>query len=241
MYELYIALLPVVFLLSYIYKRDYDKEPRGLLIKLFIFGAFSTVPLMITEILTGNIFPTYGVTSFFYMFLTIFVTVAIQEEFFKWIITYIVTFRNKEYNHPYDGIVYSVFVSLGFACAENLLYVFTHGIDTGWYRAITAVPSHCVDAVLMGYFLSKAKGYIIKNDNRATINLILSILVPGLLHTFYDSIIFYYTNIADQFYLVLFYIQLVLSFVIAFLIVKKVSNNKYNFDGSEITVNSDRR
>ena len=49
------------------------------------------------------------------------------------------------------------------------------------------------------------------------------------------------TPVRTLFYLVLFYIQLVLSFVIAFLIVKKVSNNKYNFDGSEITVNSDRR
>jgi RsiW-degrading membrane proteinase PrsW (M82 family) len=241
MYELYIALLPVVYLLSYVYRHDYEKEPRGLLIKLFIFGALSTVPILFIELAAGDIFPTTGVSSFVYMFLTIFITVALAEEFFKWIITYVITFRNKEYNHPYDGIVYAVFTSLGFACAENLLYVFTHGVDTGWYRAITAVPSHCVDAVLMGYFFSKSKAYANKNDNRATLYLILSIMVPSLLHTFYDSIIFLYSNVNNPVYLVIFYAQLVVSYFIALTLVKKIAKVKYNFDGSELTVNNNKR
>mgnify|MGYP002514454572 CR=1 FL=1 len=57
-------------------------------------------------------------------------------------------------------IVYSVFVSLGFACFENILYVFANqSIAVGISRGILSVPGHACDAVFMGYYLSMAKFY----------------------------------------------------------------------------------
>ena len=49
-----------------------------------------------------------------------------------------------------------MFVALGFAALENFLYVMTSDISTGLVRAVTAIPGHASDAIIMGYFL----GYI---------------------------------------------------------------------------------
>ncbi|MGC4023033.1 MAG: PrsW family glutamic-type intramembrane protease [Cyclobacteriaceae bacterium] len=68
-------------------------------------------------------------------------------------------YPNKNFNEPFDGIVYAVSVSLGFAGLENILYVTNSpdGIATGIMRMFTAVPAHATFAVLMGYFLGRAK------------------------------------------------------------------------------------
>ena len=54
-------------------------------------------------------------------------------------------------------IVYASFVALGFACFENILYVSDSGIVTGLIRAVTAVPGHVCDGILMGSYLALAK------------------------------------------------------------------------------------
>ena len=53
---------------------------------------------------------------------------AIPEEVAKFVMLYLLVWKSKELNHHYDGIVYSVFVSLGFALIENILYVFQGGL-----------------------------------------------------------------------------------------------------------------
>ena len=44
-YLIYISIIPVVLLLFYIYKKDVEVEPRGMLIKIFVFGCLSTVTI----------------------------------------------------------------------------------------------------------------------------------------------------------------------------------------------------
>jgi RsiW-degrading membrane proteinase PrsW (M82 family) len=66
-------------------------------------------------------------------------------------------FHNKNFNEPFDGIVYAVMVSMGFATLENVIYVLEYGYETAILRMFTAVPAHATFGVLMGYFLGKAK------------------------------------------------------------------------------------
>jgi RsiW-degrading membrane proteinase PrsW (M82 family) len=68
-----------------------------------------------------------------------------------------VLYNNKNFNEPFDGIVYAVIVSMGFATIENIIYVFQYGFATGILRLFTAVPAHAAFGILMGYFLGKAK------------------------------------------------------------------------------------
>jgi protease PrsW len=85
--------------------------------------------------------------------------VALIEEFSKFIFVRWVLYPNKNFNEPFDGIVYAVTVSLGFAGLENILYVLgdNGGVETAILRMFTAVPAHASFGVLMGYFLGKAK------------------------------------------------------------------------------------
>jgi ABC-type glycerol-3-phosphate transport system permease component len=93
----------------------------------------------------------------------------------------------------YDGIIYAVFVSLGFALVENILYVFAHGIGIAFVRAILAVPGHGLFAVAMGYFLSLAKFNKQKDLQKY---LVLSLVVPMGLHGTYNFLLMYSSNLS---------------------------------------------
>jgi RsiW-degrading membrane proteinase PrsW (M82 family) len=68
----------------------------------------------------------------------------------------IYAFRQKEFDEPFDGIVYGVVVSLGFAAVENIFYVMDGGVSVGLLRMFTAVPAHASLGVIMGYYFGLA-------------------------------------------------------------------------------------
>ena len=181
---LIIALAPVLIILIYVYVRDkYEKEPIGLLIKALFAGAFVVVPIIFVESflsIYGGMFTGY--TSVAY---TAFVVAAFTEELFKFIALYIVIWKNKEFNEKFDGIVYAVFVSLGFAAVENVIYVFQYGHGTGISRALTAVPGHALFGVAMGYYFGLAR---LAPENKSK-NFLLAFIVPVGLHGLYDFIL----------------------------------------------------
>lgn len=196
---LFLAIIPVVVICTFIYRKDKNKEPGFLLVTLFLMGIASCfLVLLLTKILT-LIFPFMDGQTNRNIFETMayaFIGVALVEEFCKWIMVYIRGYINKAFDEVYDGIVYSVYVSLGFAFLENIMYVLSQkstqlGMSVAINRAFLAVPGHACDAVFMGYYLSLAKvnSYRGRKDLERN-NLILSILVPTILHGVYDFCIF---------------------------------------------------
>ena len=193
---LFLAVIPVVVICTYIYLKDRNKEPWSLLIKLFVLGISSCFLVLMVSGVLFEIFPFMNkdtaYMTFFEVMAYAFIGVALIEEFCKWLMVYIGSYTNKAYDELYDGIVYSVYVSLGFAFLENLLYVFKNqSIVVGISRGLLAVPGHACDAVFMGYYLSLAKVYA-SQGNKALEkkNLVLSILVPTILHGIYDFCLF---------------------------------------------------
>lgn len=184
---LLLAISPVIIIVLYIYFKDkFEKEPIPFLFRNFFLGA--TVSILITVILGGfvsGLIPLVDGKSVFQQFLKAFVVVALVEEFSKYVIVRYYSQRSKEYNEPFDGIVYAVMVSMGFAALENVLYVFQHGISTGIMRAFTAVPAHATFAILMGYFMGKAKF----SKNRIFLNL-MGLFFATLFHGAYDFFLF---------------------------------------------------
>ena len=130
--------------------------------------------------------------NFFEVMAYSFIGVALIEEFCKFIMAFAGSYFNKAYDEVYDGIVYAVYVSLGFACFENILYVFANqSIAVGISRGILSVPGHACDAVFMGYYLSLAKVYA--SQGRKDLekrNIVLSVVVPTILHGIYDFCLF---------------------------------------------------
>lgn len=215
-----VALAPVILLLIYVYNRDkYEKEPKELLTKVFIFGIISVIPVYFIETALTNYwhnkyaFPDMQIhTAVFEAF----AVAAFTEEFFKILIFLIFIWKNKNFNEKFDGIVYAVFISMGFAATENLMYVLGTGFGTGIIRAFTAVPAHAIFAVTSGYFLALAK---FKPFGKF-IFLILALAVPFLLHGIYDFIL-----LAKNDLLLLFFIPYVIFIlVLALKGMKKHSN-----------------
>ena len=182
-----LAIAPITVIIIYIYLKDtYEKEPIGILTKSFLLGA--TVSILLTLILgyiASYLLPVTDAKSILQQFVKAFFVVALVEEFSKYVIVKFYAQKNKEFNEPFDGIVYSVMVSMGFAALENIVYTFQFGLETGIARAFTAVPAHATFGILMGYFMGKAKF----SKNRLQLNL-LGLLVATLFHGAYDFFLF---------------------------------------------------
>lgn len=231
-----LSILPVLFFGYQIYKKDFDKEPTEILVKLFFSGIGSTVvTLVISGILMMFIpFMAKEATELnvFELIPYAFLCVALVEEFSKWIFVYKLEYNDREFNHLYDGIVYAAFVSLGFACLENILYVFEGGVQTAIVRAFLAIPGHLCDGIMMGYYLSMAKLALCNNNKSLSKkNLILSLVVPTLAHGIYDYLLMAGEVTENGLFILAF-----LGFVVAFFSyaaskVKQLSENKYCLNG----------
>jgi protease PrsW len=189
-----IAVIPAVALMIYIYKKDkVEKEPIGLLVALVIGGAISIIPGVILEILFEDVFLAFlSSTSLIYIIIENFIGVALIEEGVKLAATKLVSWKNKAFNYTFDGVVYAVFVSLGFALFENLEYVlmeetFADSLSVGFWRAILSVPLHCFCGVFMGVYYAQAKKQsLLGNESKKKHYLLMALLVPSALHGFYD-------------------------------------------------------
>ena len=211
------AVVPAAVLCAYVYRMDrVDKEPPRLLAKLFFLGVASCFPAMLLETLfegfNDAFFSAFGVADesalyldtpahYAYHFVGNLFGVALVEEGLKWLVLFFVTRNNPNFNSMFDGIVYAVFVSLGFAAYENVRYVFAYGLSGAALRAVTAVPGHMFFAVIMGLQYSRwhaltnarnlEKALCAGNPSLRPVidpkpKLALSLILPVLAHGAYD-------------------------------------------------------
>ena len=181
------AIAPVLVIILYIYFQDkYEKEPKRLLLLSFLFGAIiSVIIVFILYFFTGKLIPVTNQYSIWQQFIQAFVVVALAEEFSKYVIVKYFAQPQKAFNEPYDGIIYAVMVSMGFACTENIMYVLDGGYETAILRAFTAVPAHATFGILMGYFMGKAKF----SKNRFILNM-AGLFLAVVFHGSYDFFLF---------------------------------------------------
>jgi RsiW-degrading membrane proteinase PrsW (M82 family) len=177
-----LALAPGCAIILYIYLKDkHEREPLSLLLTSFFYGCISTV-VTLSISYPVNLLILTKEDDVIQQFFNAFFKVALIEEFSKFIFVRFILFNNKNFNEPFDGIVYAVIVSMGFATVENILYVFQFGFATGIMRLFTAVPAHAAFGILMGYFLGKAKFTHRKNLYLS----LIALLIPTLFHGSYD-------------------------------------------------------
>ena len=185
------AVLPAIFLLVHVYRADkLEKEPAPLLISLVLYGIAATFIALVLEragsFLLGLWFEEGSVA---YNAIMYFGIVAFSEEGAKYFLLRRRTWRSDAFNCQFVGVVYAVFVSLGFALWENLGYVAMYGLSTALVRAVTAVPGHACFGVFMGVYYGRAKRY--DNDGdfvKAKRCRTMAVLMPALLHGAYDFI-----------------------------------------------------
>jgi len=181
---------PGFAIMGWVYFKDrFEKEPLILLAGCFLAGMVSTVPVLFI----GGVWKRLGfgisenlADTAIYAYLS----VGFTEEFVKWAFVMAIAYPKKAFNEPFDGIVYCVAVSMGFATAENLMYVYVNSTpqDAAWtaiLRMFTAVPAHASFGILMGYFLGQSK---FRPHGKAFIP--LGLLAATFLHGSYDLFLF---------------------------------------------------
>lgn len=218
------ALLPSIILMVYVYKHDtIEKEPFRLLLVLFIFGALSCIPAGLLEDFFSGALDSMNIrdTQTYYIIMC-FGIVACSEEGLKLFFLKRKTWKCKDFNYIFDGLLYSVCVSLGFAGLENIMYVLNYGFGVVISRGLLSVPGHCTFAIFMGLFYSRAKFYsAYGNKIRAGANKLLSFVVPVLLHGYYD----YCLMMPSDTLIYCFFVFVVIIDIISFRVVKKQSRN----------------
>lgn len=152
-----ISSAPAACVILYIYIKDkHEREPVSLLVKSFLLGILAVLVTFLISLPLDMFVPT-DEENLSQQAVHAFLLVALVEEFSKFLFVRGILYNDAHFNEPFDGIVYSVMVSMGFATLENILYVSQGGLSTAIVRMFTAVPAHAMFAVLMGYYIGKAK------------------------------------------------------------------------------------
>jgi len=197
------AVLPALLLMLYIYLQDaVEKEPLPLLLRLVGMGALAALAALLLEGLGQRLL---GVLvrpgTALHTLLTAFLVIAAVEEGAKLLFLCRRTWDEPNFNYRFDGVVYAVFVSLGFAAFENLRYVFAFGLGVALPRALLAVPGHMGFAVVMGYFYGRAR--LRENRGRSgRPSLVMACLLPVVLHGVYDACCMLGTRLATLIFVV---------------------------------------
>lgn len=217
-----LAILPGVVLLVYIYIKDrVEKEPLGLLLLLLIGGCLSAGASILLENVAEYVLYFFsGFGTFIYTFISVFVGVALIEELTKYIFLNIFSWNSKHFNCTFDGVLYAIFVSLGFAILENVLYVTQFGLETALARAFTAVPGHMVDSIIMGLFYSKAKlmQKRIPGSNYRSVKL-AGLCLATISHGIYDFLL----NLQSDLAIIIWMVFVAITYIFAFIAIRKAS------------------
>ena len=185
------AILPALVLLFYIYKRDrVNKEPDMLLLALVLLGMASVFIALVLELIgTGMLSLYLEEETIPYLLLDNFIVIGAAEEGSKFLMLRLKTWRSPHFDCSFDAVVYAVFVSLGFALAENVGYVLLGGLSTALLRAATSVPGHMSFGVFMGACYSLARVNANRGlHSRSRLWQMLAVVLPALFHGSYDFI-----------------------------------------------------
>ena len=186
MNTLLITIIPSIIILGFFIFSDKFKEPKLTILIVFFLGFLICLPAGILNTFSENVININN-AELNERLAHSFLGPAWAEELLKFLILYLIVVRRDEFNEPMDGIVYGVTVSLGFATYENYDYVFRlaetwdiNPMDMAIWRSYSAIPMHGLNGCLMGFYFGK---YAFTNNKKF---LILSLLIPFLMHGFYN-------------------------------------------------------
>ncbi len=234
-----LAIVPAIILFIVVWKFDKaEKEPAGLLARLFICGACTVISAVLMGLLGDLMLRGFdqGIKHLIIIFIDSFIITGLVQEAGKFLVLKKLTWKNREFNYTFDGVVYAAAVSLGFTVCENIVYILRSNGDAAAFRVILSVPAHVFYAVFMGYFYSRARcaeGF--KDPENVKKNLALAVLIPTFMNGFYafclrtDKTVFF----------ILFVIYEIIITVITVRQFIRISKEDTLIPGMEWTISSD--
>ena len=162
--SLFAAIVPMVTYLLIIWRLDrYDREPFGLVIINYIYGAVGAILLAIigSGLISTMISFIVANEDLILRIQTILIAPMVEETTKGFFLFLMVT--NKKFDNITDGIVYGGAIGLGFGMTENFFYfIFYSSSFHNWIsiviiRTLFSGVMHCVSTGTLGAFLGYAK------------------------------------------------------------------------------------
>jgi len=185
-----------IALMVYIFRRDFqEKEPILLILLLMLIGGleyiFAAYLNGVAKRFWGSI---YEPESILYRVCFYTLGVGVIEEGLKLTALMKVSWNNRNFNWTFDSIVYSAAVATGFSLVEDYSYVYALNsgevidkLKTALSRSIYAFCTHFFFALIMGYFVGKAKeAFCNRKSVRAYLLFILGFILPVIVHGAWD-------------------------------------------------------
>lgn len=186
------GVIPALLWLFFWLREDrFQPEPRGLLILTFIAGAitvFLITPLEQFAIATG-LAGTERILFF-----------AAVEEIAKFGVVFMIDFNSSYLDEPIDYAIYLITGAIGFAAAENVLFLLEPSlqdnisfvIETGTLRFLGATILHSILGALLGLII----GFVFYKKRIVKIRFAIAGLgIVIILHTLFNYFIIKYVEI----------------------------------------------
>ena len=199
-----LALVPVIGWLLFFYSRDrYEREPKRLIINLFLLGFGAIAVAIVGNRLVSDValdrvrFGPEALSVVAFPRALLYVAgIAACEEGAKLAFAWSRVRRDPEFTERVDGMIYLTTVALGFAALENFDYIagtfggtlaggrvsVTSVAEIATLRPVTSTLGHVAWSGICGYFLAR---HVV--DRRPFIVVPASFLAAVGLHALYDA------------------------------------------------------
>ncbi len=189
-----LGLLPSFIWLLFFLEKDVHPEPKRIILKVFLWGMASTLPIILVAIfliwfevwedLKNIVTLSIVILTFYILFW------ATVEEVLKYLVVKISVLKNSELDEPTDIMLYMIIAGLGFAAFENILILFgAHPVlqlpeilFLAWLRFISATILHALCSGIIGYFWALS----FYETKKRGLLIFAGIGIASLLHWFYN-------------------------------------------------------
>lgn len=180
------AFIPALIWLVLFTREDIHPEPRAMILRAFLFGAFATVPALAAQLAIGQIGSVVGGS------ITIGV-LSVIEESAKFIGAFLAVRFSRVFDEPVDAMVYLIASGLGFATVENVFSVLSQtgnifsasfALESLALRFIGATLLHTLASALVGYMWARG----IKRC-RASYGIIAGIAIGTVVHAVFNILL----------------------------------------------------
>jgi len=178
-----------IWLLFYL-KRDRYPEPNRTILKIFLYGMLSTVPVLFLEIAAAGALDNSSLSPIVKTIIYWFFGIAFIEEMFKFLVVKYKVLNHQDFDEPVDAMIYMIISALGFAALENILAIFSLGRSLAETAAISSLRFlgatflHTLCSGLIGYFLALSLIRAEKKKRIFLFGLVLAVALHGLFNIF---------------------------------------------------------
>ena len=194
-YFIALSIIPSIIWLAFFLREDRQPEPKKAVLKVFVVGMFSTIPVIILSLTIALILKGLGVPIPIISFIGIVFVAAMVEETAKYLVVKRSVFNSSDLDEPSDFMIYAITAALGFATVENIIFLFPGGealfgltpeffiqdlVAGSIIRFFSGTLLHALASGIMGYFLALSITRIEYRKTLAQTGLAIAILLHGL-------------------------------------------------------------